>query len=523
MGLRVSIAATLLGVGLVLACVAGCGGGLPTEYGKSKGPSGTKGINGFGTLRKGFESNGWKTQDVSRLSDRLRSLDAIVWTPTTHLASENESLRWLHGWLGQRPRTLIYVLTDEGSEAEYWEKARELAPPDQRLEYRRRHARAISRLLTGTLFAPDDEIVVDRLWFKAFNRNDGPPRWSIAVGDEADDSASGSPAGVVAQVPMFQSVDDVQRFEKDSRAVRRELLGETLIADERGRPLAVRILVDPAAAESEMSPDDSSEPDGDDLFGEWIDEDEFGDAGFAGYGFAGQGLGRSEVIVVAGGSLVNNFAILSPQGAELARRLIAESSTRVDGDVPRVGFITSDYAGVPVSESDDGPPIAGGMELLTVWPLSLVTIHLALMGIIACLILLPIFGRPRGLPERPPSDFADHIHAVAAMMHRTGGEDFARERISEYFKRVRGETSGPWVLPESHPPTIAGGAIDPPASDSSTPENVPTDGPAGPIADLAAKPIAQTDAGPSDGVISPEATILTDRDVSPDSEHRPGG
>jgi hypothetical protein len=465
----------------------------------------------------------------------LHSLDAIVWTPTTHLGSEYDALRWMHGWLGQRPRTLIYVLTDEGSEAEYWEKARELAPPDQRLEYRRRHARAISRLLTGEFAAPDGEIVVDRLWFKAANRNDGPPRWSIAVDDEADDSAAGQPASAVPPVSVFRSVADTRDFARDGRVVRRELRGETLLADERGRPLAVRIFVDPVATDSESSPngtpnpDMSPDPDGspqfddNDQFGQWADADEFDGMPLTGHRLFGQGLGRSEVIVVAGGSLVNNFAILSPPGAELARRLIAESSTRVDGDVPRAGFITSGYAGVPVSESDDEPPIAGGMELLTVWPLSLVTIHLALMGIIACLILLPIFGRPRSLPERPPSDFADHIHAVAAMMHRTGGEEFARDRISEYFKRVRGETSGPWVLPESHPVAIAAGhpiaagGVAPTEAEPSSPDTVSTDGPDNPFANLATNPIGEGNAGASDGV------SLTDRAVSPDSEHRPGG
>ena len=34
-------------------------------------------------------------------------------------------------------------------------------------------------------------------------------------------------------------------------------------------------------------------------------------------------------------------------------------------------------------------------------------------------------------------------------MNRAGGEQFARAKISEYLRRMHGETSGPWILPET--------------------------------------------------------------------------
>ncbi len=33
-------------------------------------------------------------------------------------------------------------------------------------------------------------------------------------------------------------------------------------------------------------------------------------------------------------------------------------------------------------------------------------------------------------------------------MYKSGGESEARQRISDYMRRVRGEQSGPWVLAE---------------------------------------------------------------------------
>lgn len=88
------------------------------------------------------------------------------------------------------------------------------------------------------------------------------------------------------------------------------------------------------------------------------------------------------------------------------------------------------------------------MELLTVWPLSLVTMHGVMLGLVICLMLLPIFGRPRKIRRTRKSDFGQHLDAVAALMNKSGGERYARARISEYMKRMHGESSGPWVLPE---------------------------------------------------------------------------
>jgi hypothetical protein len=45
-------------------------------------------------------------------------------------------------------------------------------------------------------------------------------------------------------------------------------------------------------------------------------------------------------------------------------------------------------------------------------------------------------------------DLGHHLDAVAALMKRVGGESYARGRISDYMKRMHGETSGPWVLPD---------------------------------------------------------------------------
>ena len=93
-----------------LMLLAGCEQQLSTEYGKSRGRSGSQSINGFATLRRGFEHNGWRTRDVRQLGAHLSRLDALVWTPGAGEHPDAEVIQWLQGWLDERPRTLIYVL-----------------------------------------------------------------------------------------------------------------------------------------------------------------------------------------------------------------------------------------------------------------------------------------------------------------------------------------------------------------------------------------------------------------------------
>lgn len=441
---------------VAIVVLVGCSRGLSPEYGASKGTTGKSGINGFGALRQSFEANGWKTRDIGRLSNRLDSLDAIVWIPTTHQAYESPAIMWLHDWLGDRPRTLIYILPDEGNEDRYWETARDAAPPDQRLEYRRRHARAISDVLNGPYGHVNQQVdEVDRFWFKAKIRRDPRPRWEILPQVTKSSTNTQQPSLPKVVVNYFSTDWAEEGYELADG----DLTIQPLVSDVEGNPLAVRIVSTrnsdtqshtdtetAAVTESESADNDVATMDDDyEYMKEWMDPIEWQRMqrrqidGFA--------IGDSQIIVVAGGSMVTNFGMVTDQGAELAKRLLAETIRKNESSPPRVGFITSGVSGVPVSDASDRPEMVVGMQLFTVWPLSIVTFHLAVMGIIACLILLPIFGRPRKLKEKSNSDFADHINAVALLLQRSGGEHYARQRISEYFRRVRGETAGPWVMP----------------------------------------------------------------------------
>ena len=408
--------------------VGGCGG-PETSYGPSAGRVGRVSLNGFGALRRAYENAGFRATDIRRLGDRAAGHDVIVWTPETSGTIAEPVGRWFESWLAAGPRTLVYVLPDSGSEAEYWIAATELAPPKQRLEYRRRSARSMNERLAWRIRRGE---AYDEGWFRVeplerripLDEPSGPGDAAVefrisAIGPAEESPRPPSPVTKAGRGMSTGPSSTNFFFARDTWKSSAEPRLETLAGAVSGVPAVARVTSD-----------------------RWP---------------------RSQILVVAGGSLVTNFAFSRPANRELAGRLIAASTPDQLGANPSAtatekgqdvsaGFLTSGWDGVRVREARPEVPQATGMELLTTWPLSLVTIHAAILGLIACLMLAPVFGRPRRVVAKPSGSFAEHLDAVAALMYQTGGEAYARRRVSDYMKRVRGEIAGPWVLAEPSTP-----------------------------------------------------------------------
>lgn len=419
---RHSIAATAL----ICILFSGCGT-ISTEYGKTKGLSGRSSLNGFGALRTSYERAGFRSRDVTRLSDRVLRTDVIVWTPQVLGAVNPQVTRWLEKWLSRGNHTLVYIVPDSGSEADYWLDAAKLAPPAQRLEYRKRAAKSINERMTWRM---NRARVQSNGWFRIeplvhrTKIGDLSGAWSVDIGKmpsgEADvaveylvvaydpeaekASAQANAAATLPSVGPTGPGTPNWTLPTETQPTRTPIRFSELVRTETGNPIVAEI--------------DSKN---------W---------------------NNSRIIVVAGGSLLTNYALTRPMNRRLAEKIIGES--RPAGvQNPSAGFLTSNWNEIPVTESRAGVPQASGMELLTVWPISLVTMHGVMLGLVIGLMLLPIFGRPRSIGRSKQSDFGHHLDAVAALMNKSGGEVYARARISEYMKRMHGETSGPWVLPDS--------------------------------------------------------------------------
>ncbi|QEG40692.1 hypothetical protein [Roseimaritima ulvae] len=413
-------AAMLVGT-LLLGCSRS--GSLDTSFGVSHGRSGHNSINGFGSLREGYHAAGWESRTIGRLGDRMLRLDAMVWTPTEPVRIYSQETEWFEDWLSGGGKTLIYVLNDSGSEADYWRNAARLAPPAQRMEYRRRAARADFRrsefLRTKSISPGNGWFQIEPLdypqplgipqgrWAPRASQarsadTPPPPIEGLPYGDlqvlyqiqEFDSDKAPAPA---AQPTVFGPGVSVQLNDDEAAYSETPVRLQNMLSSEQSLPVVTRI-----------------------TSSSWK---------------------KSQIIVVAGGSLLSNYGMTTEPGRHLGANLIAAT-----GPAGEIGFLISDSAGVRISNAFTEENRATGMELLTVWPLSLVTIHLALVGLVVCLILAPIFGRPRNEQQPSQSDFADHIDAIATLMKRMDSDDYARHRISEYMRRVRGETTGPWVL-----------------------------------------------------------------------------
>lgn len=403
---------------VILMSLSGCGQSLNTEYGKSRGFSADKSLNGFGALRRTYQSRGWSDQDVSRLNDRLGSLDAIVWMPTQRDTLHENAVDWFEDWFLEAPRTLVYIVPDGGCEVEYFAAARSFAPPEQQIEYRRRVARLQNQQLIERI---DNSSIPGNRWF-GLERVAHQSRIGGQLGvwnDELSKSLA-KDIGEACPVELTYKVIELSQLSSTTNPVTTSPSGTSTATTSVGVSTidieheALLTAKDGSAAIVELTAD------------EW---------------------GESKVIVVSNGSLLSNFSLTTPFGQKLASLLIDE--TGVAGG--NAGFLTTDYLGAIVSDVDPEINAQSGMELFTVWPMSLIMLHLAVIGFVACMILLPIFGRPRESELASPNDFADHLDAVAALMSRSGGEDYARRRVSDYMRRIRGETSGQWVLAEPVP------------------------------------------------------------------------
>ena len=418
-----STAVVTAGAALLLMIMVGGCSRLTTTYGDTRGRTAQRSLNGLETFRRALLSNLGDASmgrlepiDIQLLKDSTLDIDVIVWTPRQHQAIDPATRTWLRRWLRQGHRTLVYVVADEGSLTPYLRQMRPQAPAEQRLVYRRRLAHRLVERMRRSHRRPEDDD-----WFTAS---------PVEVGGVG---------GYAIEPP-------VQPPETDD-----SILAQTMFEFDRG------------------GQSDDWQPR---LIAE-LTRDRWN---------------GSAVVVVGGGSLVTNFAfaesssapsqmheqsqmqepsqrqklshasaIVSSISESIARRVQHAPATPpgvghdavatgTEPESPRpikIAFATTDTARMPVRQTPPPREVSSGMAVLTTWPLSLVTVHGLVAGLIACLILLPIFGRPRALPAPNPNRFVHHIDAVATLMQRGGGEAFARDRIERYRKRKN--------LPRQHP------------------------------------------------------------------------
>jgi len=370
---------------------------LATDYGKTSGSSAYSSINGYGTFRQAIKNAGFTDREMNRLTDRLKSsTDLVVWAPQNDVPLNPEAVAWIDSWLKQANRTLVYISPDSGSEAEYWATTMATAPAEKRMEYRRRVATSQTQrqqIRFTTRQPPSYE------WF-TISELSQPETIKGVKGSWAAKALDGNTQSTgtveLPLTPLEYEVSTALSPSDDTTSV--------LLETNNGTAYVAKVTSN-----------------------KW---------------------NGSQIFVISSGSLLSNFGLTQRSNQLLADKIIKEAALAKNSGL-RAGFLNNNGTALTVSNANNGAPVPSGMELLTVWPISLLTMHGIFLGFVICLMLWPIFGRPRKIFHITSGNFGHHLDAVAALMKRVGGERYARTKISDYMKRVRGETAGPWILDEA--------------------------------------------------------------------------
>lgn len=416
MSWRGTFAAAVL---FALVVVTGCSR-FQTGYGPSTGSQGRKSLNGFAAFRDRLEQSGIDAKDVPRLNKRNRDLDALVWTPKRVGGIRNKTSQWLRSWLRGGGKTLVYVVPDSGSELEYLQWALQTASPDQRIELRRR----VGHLVNLRVATPRPNSPPTNGWFELKPLPRRLPAEKLSGPWEPPASSSPDPPQTLGEDGTITATETIRPHVEWTIEATDWEVTKSGTQNSAATPTNVRGIpsTDTVVARNDRI--------------EW-EPLVSGEHGIMVVRMTSERWRDSQVIIVAGGSLLNNFAMSTPWGRSLADHV--RDRIKKTSPSPRVGFALTEDAWIPVRQSDPAAPVASGMEVLTTWPLSLLTMHALVIGVIACLAMLPIFGRPGRTRRGSLSHFGGHLDAVATLMTRNPDEDFARSRIAAYRRQVRGE------------------------------------------------------------------------------------
>lgn len=416
-------------LGVIMLLLSGCQSQTGEVYGESEGSNAESSPSGMSIFRVMTEKRGHPTYTVRSLSPaNMERLDTLVWCPDAFPNHQPETYQWLTQWFAKGNKTLIYIGRDFSPTAAYWLEiaAIERSRADSNVEWTKALEQAAledaqldqsNRASRKTIITPWNQWVVAVGEVDRVNEFSG--RWasdleaehthvycrSYPIGfDESQLNAMKSQLDWEPDptTPIVKSSDYDRAWQlSDSlqRTIARDLDGtrlssfEELLATGDGRTLI--------AAQT------------------------------------GGSLSTSTLFVVANNSFFSNYGLI-----HAPHRAIA--ATMIDGlPMGGVGFLTG-KADPPIRQ-DDSDERQRGFEMLTVWPLNVVTIHAAFLGIAAMIAAFPIFGRPSRSPKPSHSDFRQHIDAVGDMMQRSGDREYAVRVIADYFRNVRKDPSSPWA------------------------------------------------------------------------------
>jgi hypothetical protein len=143
----------------------------------------------------------------------------------------------------------------------------------------------------------------------------------------------------------------------------------------------------------------------------------------------------SQILVVTNGSFLLNLPLVNHEHRKLAGKLINSC-----GPAIKVAFLESGDGGPEILDKEPDVHAPTGFEVFTVWPIGVILLHLTALGMLACITLFPVFGRPRELPPPTSADFGQHVTALGELLELTGDREYAVDRLRHYQEQSKHDT-----------------------------------------------------------------------------------
>lgn len=430
-------ASAMLAAMFLIFALTGCGGVDSSDYGSVVYPTKTTSINGLGVFEQLCKQAGSRCIVVNRLSSKLEGVETLILVGDSFHPPAKEARDWIEDWLaGQPGRTVVYFGRDFDAELYYREQTLDQVPAESRQRAMIDLMSARTQLDTQ-LFGqiPDD---VFCRWFtlriheprRDIQQFRGP--WADAFAGE-----SGSwPVRVLLEPPDPADAANKPKWPPPTAT--------TTAPIQFGPGASQQDDEGPVVFTSHWVPWDIGDDETWESEWEKAPEPEVMLSGADGTPLVtrltSERYPGSQILTVVNGAPFLNGTLVEPHFRKIARRIIADLQP-----AKRIALLPFSEYGILVSLLDEDEDEVAGLSVLTTWPMNIIMAHLAFLGVLICLALFPILGRPQKL--RPPSlaDFGQHAESLGQMLQRTGDVNFALNAVADYHRTVRGEVVPAWV------------------------------------------------------------------------------
>ena len=397
---------------LSLVPMLGCQPSVPdARYGQSTAATARNSPGGYSVLRAYCKEAGFQTSSILKLTPSVRKMDVIIWTPDSFNPHQQVTIDWIQEWLAEGGKTLVYVGRDYSAYADLLERSfekavgsRNQANLSEKDLSDRELAVAIAMHLEQQKLLRERSAAQSQQEILPWATHDlRSQQWKepTAIGGEWAEAVQGREHRIIYRSVLRPNIEGDESSE-DAFGV--AFQSETLLADggesvnSTSTPLLSRLV-----------------PSGNDWLEEYRD---------------------SQIFLLSTPALVSNYSLTHEGNRQICKRLVEQFGGT------RIGFVAGEED--PVVRFDQDWESQKGFELLTQWPMSLISLHALFMGGIVLLALYPILGRPRKLPVRSSQDFAQHIVALGDLLGRTRDEAYAKKVIGDYFRTVKRDPHSHW-------------------------------------------------------------------------------